>query len=154
MKWFLGLNKNTPDVILYTLIQVDFHEWAATEQRKAKMKWEARMSRSFVSDLPNYSIKCNTKWIPKEVATFINLQNHLCGVCGVRLSQSHLKLHGVVIPSIDELLCRLNQTSSDMRLNKGMQEKRKTILQALSIIVNPYIDAIKEFITNCRDLAV
>ena len=148
LKWFLGLNKNTPDATLFTLVDINFHTWASSEELKARLKWEARVSRSEIVDLPRYSIKCNTKWLPKEVATFVNLQNHICKECNVRLSHHHLQMHNIIIPKLEDLLSSLSLTGEEIGAECEKRSKRKTIIQILSRMVNIHIDTIKRFINQ------
>jgi len=100
LKWFLGIGKTTPDDLLFSLVDIDFQEWARIENVRAEMKWESRLSKREVSNLPKYQLKVNFKWLSKEFATYINAQNSLCRKCDVKriLRSSHLLEHGVPVP--------------------------------------------------------
>ena len=99
IKWFLGLSRNTPNQVISTLVKVDFKEWARLEVERARMKWKARRNREEVGNLPKYEVHCGGKWMPKELARFINLQNVFCRSCRVKLSSEHYMNHGINVPN-------------------------------------------------------
>jgi len=82
LKWFMGLTKTVPDVVLYSLINVDFKQWAIAEEEKARKKWESRLFKKDKEAVNNYEIKCAVKFLPKEVANFINLQSRFVQCAG------------------------------------------------------------------------
>ena len=55
LKWFLGLARNTPDEVVFSLVKLDFDKWAIIEAKRAELKWEARVNRREVKNLPRYT---------------------------------------------------------------------------------------------------
>ena len=72
-----GLARNNPDEVVFSLVKLYFDKWSIIEAKRAELKWEAQVNRRKVKNLPKYTLHCGLKWLPKEVITFINLQNVL-----------------------------------------------------------------------------
>ena len=132
IKWFLGLSRNTPDELVSTLVKVDFRQWAHIEAERARIKWE---NRKEVDVLPKYVIEWNVKWLPKELAKFINLQNVFCRTCSSRLSSAHYLKHGVWVPDLKNLLKEIEIGLSSRCLFENMELTREASLDAAAQLV-------------------
>ena len=140
LKWFLGLCKTTPDTMLFSLVNVNVRDRGNFEENRARSKWCKRMQVENIIEPIEYSIQCNVRLLPKEVAQFINLQCSLCERCNTIFDTVHFREHGVWVPDVKELLEELNEKISE---EKGPFEEegfRNAILKKLSLCVSKHVD--------------
>jgi len=145
IKWFMGLTKTVSDDVLFYLVDVDFSEWGRVEEARARKRWEARVERNPVGFLEKFKIKCKVRYLPKEVAHFINLQCAVCKRCGTRLSADHYRVHGVGVPSVQDLCLELQQNLNLIE-GSGVKCQRDTILKVLGWKVQTYLDEMISFL--------
>ena len=147
LKWFLGLAKTVPDHVVFSLVDVNFDEWARVEEARAKSRWVARVERREVGSLEKYSLKFAVRLMPKEVALFINLQCVLCKVCGYRLSSSHYRLHGIQVPDTSELCNELRRLIANIE-RSGLKCDRRTLLIVIGSRVREYTNRMCSFLQS------
>jgi len=140
IKWFLGLSRNTPNETVSALVKVDLREWASVEVSRAKLKWEARVKRSSVGSLPKYRIECKLRRIPKELATFINLQNVFCRECRSVLSAKHYHYHGVTVPDVGSLLVEIGRKIVEESRKTSDEITREAALQLVAELISTHIE--------------
>ena len=147
LKWFLGLMKNTPDYVLFSLVKVDLRKWAESEIETARAKWDSRQKGKETPEITKYKIECGFKWLPKEVAHFINLQNLICRECKQILSSRHYKSHDIDVPTVQDLISELTEliASGDQ---EGKIIKREEALRKGAILVQAHITKMKNFINR------
>ena len=148
IKWFLGLNKNTPDEIVFHLVDVDLEKWAEVERTRAKKKWEARVNFQDVGTLPKYLINVNNKWLPKEIAEFINLQCAFCKECNTILTAYHYQKHNVPVLSLFELLEECNRNIEETQNSLKRTLKRNEVLAINKTMISQYINEMKSFLNR------
>jgi len=90
------------------------------------------------------------KFAPAELIQLINLANHLCPMCKVPLSNSHLSLrHSIVVPNLVDLIKTLDHDSklsiANMKRNRTPIE-RSEIIKNAGFKVGEYINKIHSFL--------
>jgi hypothetical protein len=155
IKWFLGLTSKTPDDVVFTLVKVNFKEWARVEGERARLKWEARISYEDVSSLPEYKVTCGVKWMPREVAHFINLQNSYCKQCGYIMNARHYQKHGVEVCTVPQLLEELERRIKSEEDRVGKKLLREEVLDISAEYVRSYIEKMGCYIssTHTQDIS-
>jgi len=151
LKMFMGLVKTVPDEILFSLVKVDFNEWAQNEEDKARAKWEARLWRQDVGSVPKYAVKCTVKYLPKEVSEFINLQCAFCEECHCIMRSEHCEAHGVLVPSVLDLLEELRKRAGIEVSKSGGTNCRADIVESLASVVREMNDRMKAFLHSKRN---
>lgn len=146
MKWFMGLVKSVPDDILFSLVSINFDEWARIESERAYLKWQARLSKTWVAHLPKYKVICHVKYLPKEVAQFVNLQCALCPKCKTILTPLHYNMHMVNVPNVSVLLRELRMCFENERDRAYNRPGRMELIEVLASKVRGYIDVMKNFL--------
>jgi len=146
MKWFMGLVKSVPDDILFSLVSINFDEWARIESERAYLKWQARLSKTWVAHLPKYKVICHVKYLPREVAQFVNLQCALCPKCKTILTPLHYNMHMVNVPNVSVLLRELRMCFENERDRAYNRPGRMELIEVLASKVRGYIDVMKNFL--------
>jgi len=143
----LGVGKTTPDELLFSLIEVNFREWSQIEKVRAEMKWKARLDRHEVGKLPKYQLKVKFKWLPKEFATYINVQNSLCEKCEPPriLRASHFLDHGIVVPDPWKLIEEIKYSMESTETGEGKKDRDES-LRLSSEIIQIHMDKMRKFI--------
>ncbi len=146
LKWFLGLTKNTPDEVLFYIVNIDFDKWGKYIRDKARAKWKGRINNEESDFHDKFIISTNSKWLPREVSQFVNLQNAVCTECNYILNAEHYQKHGISVPRIFELLEEVNRNVDEERIKSGRELKREEGIRLATSIINVYITKMKRFL--------
>jgi len=141
----MGLTKTVSNDVLFYLADVDFSEWERVEEARARKRWEARIERNPIGSLEKFKMKCKVRYLPKEVSHFISLQCALCKLCGTRLSADHYRVHGVGVPSAQDLCLELQQNLNLIE-GSGVKCQRDTIVKVLGWKAQTYLDEMISFL--------
>jgi len=148
LKWFLGFMKTVPDDVLFYLVDLDFDSWAKIEMERARLKWKARLEGQRHVGVPKYILKTRVKWLPKEIAQYINLQCKVCQECGTLLKAEHFRAHGVAVPDVKDLLVELENTVRNVGMDKNKEVWRQKALTISTELVSMYLKRIISFINK------
>lgn len=85
------------------------------------------------------------KYLPKEVAPFINLQGALCSACKIILNSEHYRRHDVNVPSFTSLLSELNMYIKKELARKTEDSSRESIIEARAMEVKGDGKSINDF---------
>ena len=148
LKWFLGFMKTVPDDVLFYLVDLDFDSWAKIEVERARLKWKARLEGQRPVGVPKYILKTRVKWLPKEIAQYINLQCKVCQDCGTLLKAEHFRAHGVAVPDVKDLLVELEDTARNVGMGKDKEVCRQKALTMSTELVSMYLKRMISFINK------
>ena len=149
VKWALGLSMTTPNETVGQLISIDCKEWGNIESERAQKRWESRLERESAPTLSKYVAKCRTRCLPKEFAQFVNLQNVYCKECRHVFNREHYAIHGVQIPTTDELISEIwKDIKGEIKARGETRMKRNEKLERASTRINDYVREMKKVLPH------
>ena len=107
------------------------------------------MNRHEVGKLPKYQLKVKFKWLPKEFATHINVQNSLCEKCEPPriLRASHFLDHGIEVPGPLKLIEEIKNSLESIENIEG-KKNRDESLKLSSEIIQIHMDKMRIFMDD------
>ena len=141
-KRLVGLSKSTPNSLVRELCGYNLKERAGKLWKDATNKWIQRLGNDIKVERSDYLKPKNLlQYISQDGIKLINLLNRICPICkNEKMTESHLKKHRIIIPSIIELFSSTNKkvekAKREDKLDQKSSKRGKLISEHNGEIIN------------------